>query len=472
MSGLITLIIGNQHTQVEGADKRTLKVLDEATSYKVEGYFFSWAYKSRRWDGAEHLLKQRAAGVSFPSGLLDDVIDALTACRQEFKLDDRRVTQPVIEYEWNDEIKPRKYQTRAINAFVKHGFGILKMPVRSGKTKTAARILYLLRQRSVFLVPSKTLLYQTIESLQECFPNETIGQIGGGKWDVQNITVSTTQSLVAARKGKKEKKALYKELIENSGVVVFDECHHLTGKAWCDVMMDFQGRYRLGLSATPLLENTKEVAKGVIWLKAACGPIRADVNMSEMIEQGWLVRPTFMLYRVEAPEGFAKTKWSQGLMDKLIFFNDSRNELIAKLAREWVRRGKLVLIVSRRLEQVDLLHRKLPKSGYIIGEVNQDEREEKLRDFATGRTPIMIGSIFKEGVDIPEIDVVINAEGGKDAKMTVQRLRNLTPYEGKTEAIVIDFMDMTNKFFATHSRARLKVYRSEPAFNINLTWKP
>jgi superfamily II DNA or RNA helicase len=467
VSGFITLSVGNQQTRVEGADKRVLKLLDEATMYKVEGYFFSWAYKTRRWDGAEHLLKQRANGVTFPTGLLDDVLAALHSYHCEVKVDDRRVSTLGLVYEWNDDIKPRKYQARAISSFMKHGFGILKMPIRSGKTKTAAKIIHLIQQRTVFIVPSKTLFHQTIASLQECFPKERIGQIGGGKWDVQNINVATTQSLVSARS---RKKPHYKELIERMGFIIFDECHHLTGKAWCQVMMDFKGRYRLGLSATPLLESRKEVAKGVIWLKASCGPIRADVNMSEMIEQGWLVRPTFKLYRIDTPEGYTKRGWSKGLMDKLIFFNDDRNERIAQLAREYARAGKRVLIVTRRLEQVDLLHNKLPNSGYIIGEVTQAERERRMREFTRGATPIMIGSIFKEGVDVPEIDVLINAEGGYDDKMTIQRLRNLTPFENKTEAVVIDFMDMTNKFFAKHSRARLKVYRSEPAFRIELQW--
>lgn len=465
MSGLITLIVGNQWTRVEGASPRILKVLDIATAYKVEGYYFSRAYRQRRWDGAEHLLKQRASGVSFPTGLLDDVVEVLNECGEEWRQRDERSALAPIVYEWNMDITPRVYQARCIKSFLAHGFGILKMPIRSGKTKTAARIIAHLCQRTVFLVPSKQLLGQTRDSLQECFPNERIGVVGDKQWDVQNITVVMVQSLVSARS---RKKPLYNELMNNTGFVIFDECHHLTGDAWCQVMMDFKARYRLGLSATPLIESRKEVAKGVIWLKAACGPIRADVNMSEMIELGWLVRPTFKLYKITEPEGFTDRGWSQGLGDKLVFFNDARNELICKLAREYAREGKLVLIVSRRLEQVALLHKKLPRSGFIIGEVPQDVRDARLREFTSGATPIMIGSIFREGVDVPEIDVVINAEGGYDNKMTIQRLRNLTPHPGKTEAVVIDFLDFTNKFFAKHSRARLKVYRSEPAFRIEL----
>jgi superfamily II DNA or RNA helicase len=104
----------------------------------------------------------------------------------------------------------------------------------------------------------------------------------------------------------------------------------------------------------------------------------------------------------------------------------------------------------------------------ITGLVNKAQRDKRLSDFSSGRTPIMIGTVFGEGVDIPEIDVVIVASGGQDEKQTMQNLRNLTPSPGKTEAIVIDFMDMSNKYFANHARSRLKVYRSEPEFRIKI----
>ena len=47
-------------------------------------------------------------------------------------------------------------------------------------------------------------------------------------------------------------------------------------------------------------------------------------------------------------------------------------------------------------------------------------------------------------------------------------MRNLTPHKNKTEAIFIDFIDKMNPYFHKHSRARLKMYKSEPEFKINI----
>ena len=81
---------------------------------------------------------------------------------------------------------------------------------------------------------------------------------------------------------------------------------------------------------------------------------------------------------------------------------------------------------------------------------------------------MLLGTVFAEGVDIPEVEVVINAEGGRDAKATMQRMRNMTVAEGKNRALLIDFMDEFNPYLQKHSMERLKVYRSIPEFNVEV----
>ena len=85
-----------------------------------------------------------------------------------------------------------------------------------------------------------------------------------------------------------------------------------------------------------------------------------------------------------------------------------------------------------------------------------------------GEYNVIVGSVIGEGVVIPTIEVVINAEGGKDIKNTIQRQRNLTISEGKKEAVLIDFMDEMNKIFRKHSKERLDVYQEEDAFTVTV----
>ena len=80
---------------------------------------------------------------------------------------------------------------------------------------------------------------------------------------------------------------------------------------------------------------------------------------------------------------------------------------------------------------------------------------------------ILISTVVNEGVNIPSMDVIIMAGGGKSNKLTVQRVgRALRKAEGKETAKIIDFYDNDNGILLRHSKARLKTYRKEEEFQI------
>ena len=104
----------------------------------------------------------------------------------------------------------------------------------------------------------------------------------------------------------------------------------------------------------------------------------------------------------------------------------------------------------------------------LSGKVKGDERKSKLLGFKARRCRVLVGNIFGEGLDVPQVDVVINAEGGKSRKRTIQRMRNLTPSPGKTYVKVIDFLDFQEPHLLAQSRARVKAYKAEDAFDIRM----
>lgn len=493
---MVRLIINNQTVSVVGADRRVMAALELATSFRVAGAYFSEAYRRKRWDGREHLMTfNQRYGYRAPIGLLEEIVTVLNDNKIKFKMNTKgkRKQTEIIEFNWNKKIKLRKYQKRAVKSILEEkkkrgtlkGVGILNLPIRSGKTKTAAAVINELGARTLFVVTSNTLLYQSKESLEDSLGVE-VGIIGDSIWEEQTVTVAMAQTLSAAKggpretvdpkTGKKAKKILKRDprftaLIGKYDLIIFDECHHLTSELWHKTMLDFDAPYRIGLSATVFFENTNEHEKGVIWLKACCGNIRSKVSTSFLIEKGWLMRPLIKIYQVAEPGNLQEQKWSQKLHADAIFLNRYRNRKICKLAAKYVKRGLRVLIVSSRLEQVAALRTRLERIGVdhdaVTGSTSVSDRNDKIKQFSSGECPVLIGTVFKEGVDIPEIEVVINAEGGKDVKMTIQKMRNLTPHHGKTEAIYIDFNDTMNPYFEKHSKARLKAYEAEPAFTLS-----
>lgn len=484
------LILDNRLITLEGVHISVIKAIKEVTSYLVAGHRFAPSFKSGFWDGRTHLLTfSEKRGYTVPIGMLEDVAEVLKEWKVDYDVVDlRKVHTERRKINWNENIQLRNYQLEAVLSVTRDirkarlfGNGIIKMPIRSGKTKTAARIISILGHSTLFIVPSQMLLYQTISSLEEALCTE-IGIIGDSEFDPKFITVATAQTLTLLRGRRYKDKhgkwktvprdPRYADLIKRIDVIIADEFHHFKGTGeWHKTIQDFDARFKIGLSATALLDNKREQSMGVIWLKASCGPIRIDVPSSRLIKDGFLMRQNVLVYPIRKPDNIAHMKWSQTLRRRGIVANEYRNDRIAALAHQFAHRMK-VLVVSNSLEQiqmiVDALESRGAQYGVVVGKHQKHKRQEVIDDYLSGDFNILIGTVFGEGIDIPEIECVINAEGGRDAKATIQRMRNMTIAEGKTEATLIDFMDHTNSYFTKHSKERLKVYRSESEFSVTV----
>jgi superfamily II DNA or RNA helicase len=485
----VILRYDNRHVFIQGADLSTLRRLEAVTSYRVAGYMYSPGYKAGWWDGREHLLKNSAKlGWHAPVGLLQDIINELERLEIETKLrDERKLHGERRHIVFSDGGRPlRPYQQRAVKAVTVKakglpwfGRGIIKMPIRSGKTKTSAKLISMFGVRTLFIVPSQMLMYQTVKSFEEAFPEEHIGMVGDGVWNPRFVTVATVQTLHKMRGRKKdgEKPAVprdvrYQELVSNTDLVIADEVHHFAGGGeWHKVLQDFDSIFKVGLSATAFLDSESEQERGVIWLKATCGDVQIDIPTSLLIEQGFLMKQNVRMYTMREPKTIATMKWSQTLRERAITGNEARNKKVAEFATLYSKDMK-VLIVSNRLEQIGKISQILldygTKHETVTGKDKQDAREDKVAGFLSGEYNVLVGTVFGEGVDIPAVEVVVNAEGGADVKNTIQRMRNMTVSEGKKMAILIDFMDLMNPYFEKHSLARLATYQSESAFDVEV----
>ncbi len=523
----VRLILDYRHVTIQRVTPKTIAALEKVTSYLVAGYFFAPAYKARRWDGREHLLVLRKGRYQAPIGLLGVIKQTLRARGVQFEVKRRRQEIPKRHFIWNDEIVLRDYQNAAVDAFCskpERGRGIISMPIRSGKTKVAAAITERLCTRTIFIVPSAMLLHQAAASLRESLVGTEIGMIGDSRWSEGDVTVATVQTLTRLRGGtlhqcsgnrtrdesgnwiktkhpktgkirgtydkalarcgrkrcdgahgfRSKRDPRYEDLINSYGFAIFDECHHLKAEAWRKVMLDFQVLYRLGLSATAFLESKKEQERGVIWLRGCCGPERFKVETSDLIERGFLMRQHVEMYRVAKPKAYGEP-WSGDLRNRCILENVHRNRGIAKITKRKLREGLNVMIVTGRLNQIRAVSDQLEARGIdhvaVTGRDSARQRADKVEAFKLGGVSVIIGTVFGEGVDIPEVECVIVGEGGTDAKATIQRMRNMTPSKGKTRCVLVDFWDDTNKYFRKHSRSRLKTYQSESAFVVRKMWE-
>ena len=156
--------------------------------------------------------------------------------------------------------------------------------------------------------------------------------------------------------------------------------------------------------------------------------------------------------------------------DKNILENDDRNQKIINVAKKYEAEGKSVLITVTRVKKHGrVLLEALPSARFMSGACNSSEREKILKDFKEKKFHILISTVVNEGVNIPAMDVIVLAGGGKSDKMTIQRVgRVLRKADGKNEAVIIDFFDKDRSILQKHSQSRLRLYKKEEQYEIEI----
>lgn len=476
------LLLDNRNVYLESVPKRVIKALSKRFSYRIAGAQYASSFQSGNWDGRKHLVTMLSDGrLRAPAGLATEIATMLSDWGNEFEfLDARRYSDERFDFCFDESIL-RPYQMQAVDLLTTargplktKGRGIIKLPPRAGKTLIGAAVIARFGVRTLFVVPAQFLLHQSVEAISKALGIE-VGFIGDGEWRPGPVTVTTIQSLLAKRNGGTKAsppEPEYAELMQSCDLVIIDEHHHMEGDQWRRVIQDSMAPYKIGLSATVFLDHEKECELGVIWLHAVAGDILLDISVSELIEQGYLVRPDIWLCPIREPVFSAARGWSQRLQKQAIFENPHRNDRIVRFASQLVGDGRRPVIIANRHSQVFALQEGLHEAGLsvglIVGQTKRTDRESIVEAFRRRKIDILLGTVFGEGVDIPEIDAVIVAEGGAGVKQTYQRLRCMTPHKNKTDSIVIDFMDLMHPYFSRHSLDRLSVYESERAFSVKI----
>jgi superfamily II DNA or RNA helicase len=106
-------------------------------------------------------------------------------------------------------------------------------------------------------------------------------------------------------------------------------------------------------------------------------------------------------------------------------------------------------------------------SIFLSGKDTTVKRREVMDDIRSGRLRHLIGtSIADEGLDMPILDALTLAGGGRSTTKVYQRIgRVLRPFAGKTDALVADFRLKQEEKINKHAGRRANVYRKELHFN-------
>ncbi|MFA4641177.1 DEAD/DEAH box helicase [Pyrococcus kukulkanii] len=430
------ILRGSAKVKVERADPRVYFQIYNLLSFRKD---------FGKWDKAESLYDPYTN--TFPVGLLPRVKKFLNSKGYRVRIKDERVVEgEPLNSEWNKNYELRRYQKKAVKLAIKEKMGVLALPVGSGKTIVGLRIIHEIDKSALIIVHTKELLYQWAEKVEEVLGIKA-GVVGDNKWQEGLITVAMIQTLLSRG---------VEKLQNRYAVVLFDECHRTSAaEKFYQVGISLPQVYRFGLSATPWRRLRGEEMK----IEGVVGPIIYEVKAEDLIKEGFLAKPKFEVIEYESNMPALADKYKE-LYEEAIMENEDRNRAIVEKAVELAKQGHRVLIDVKRIDHGEILVKMLREKGINAEFLSSQSpnRWEILEKFKTGEIPVLVSTLLKEGVDIPEISAIILAGGGKSDVMTIQTIgRALRPKAGG-EAVIVDVKD-TDPLLFTHFLERQKALK-------------
>ena len=391
--------------------------------------------------------------VILPRGCLGDIKEFLISKSIHFEVIDYTYGGQTIEANFNGELTTQ--QSEALSSLLQHNTGVVSATTGFGKTVLAASLIAERKINTLIIVNRTQLLKQWIEQLSTFLqiPAIEIGQIGGGKNNVSgNIDIATIQSL--------NHNGQIKSFITQYGQVIVDECHHISAFSFENMLKQIRAKYVHGLTATPI---RKDGLHPIIFMQ--CGPILYKVDGKSQAK----VRP-YIHSLTRRNTNFISSSVELNDIYKEIVHDDERNMLLFNDTLENLEEGRFPLILTERIEHVEILTRLF--QGFskniivLAGNLSKKEREHNLQQLAslpkdTERLVIATGKYIGEGFDHAPLDTLllpmpISWKG--TLQQYVGRLHRL--YETKQEIRVYDYVDYKVDLLQKMFEKRLVGYKS------------
>lgn len=359
---MVTIRFDNTWAYIEG-DPAARMVVQDYLTYRPEGFQYMKAYKNKRWDGWKSLY--HVGQNRFPAGLTQDVATLLRSERFEVEILDTRqipLADPLLANLNGPAVKMMDHQLEAILRIQQATRGVVHHPVGAGKSVVIVGATVALAVPTLVLVQRKELLRQQYDQFVALLPDDkdVVGMVGDGVWNPRPITVATIQTL-AGRLRKLETMADMQKWLKQWNAVLIDECHHLPADTYAMLLRNLDNAYwRIGLSATPHRSGKKEQELSVTGLT---GPIISAYEQTEGIEMGRLVpADVFLIDPGDYPKARGKYTYADELRDGVVE-NDSRNELIVKLAEAFGEQGP-TMVLTERIAHGKALRQLLLEAGH------------------------------------------------------------------------------------------------------------
>ena len=374
-----------------------------------------------------------------PFGYLSRLEQFLIQNNIKYSIINKNASVP-LKINKTDDLNLYDYQQEAVDDVLKHDNGILISPAGSGKTRMAMEIIGKRNQKTLWLTNNLTLLAQSKRVFKQ-FYNNKVGEISGGKVNIQEVTFATVQTLSNVDLTK------YKD---TWGMIVVDEVHRVAGgptkvMQFYKVLSNLNAKYKYGITAT-LFEQPKDISMTPIFL---IGEKLHEVS-SDDIERVTAKHILHKLHTKESDEYLNpdKTIDYNKLLDFLINDEERNINIVSSL---FFNKDRHNLVLSSRNEHLKTLSEYLNNLGVknhvLIGTTKNEDREEMLEDFKQGKVNFILSNyqLAKEGLDLPIADTLHMVLPMREKKTIIQSAGRVErTYPGKVDSKVYDYVDMNH----------------------------
>jgi superfamily II DNA or RNA helicase len=409
-----------------------------------------------------------------PRGCKDDLDKLFTDLKIPVNYIDNTNSGRSINIEFTGVL--RKEQSESLDTLLENETGVLCATTAFGKTVVAIGLIAARKVNTLILVDRTSLVAQWKKRLHDFLTinekiswnikqksvnkvQDIVGQIGSGK-DTANgiIDIALIQSL--NRCGE------IKDCVKNYGMIIVDECHHVSAFSFEQVLKTATAKYVYGLTATPI---RKDGHHPIIFMQ--CGSIRYK---DDVLEQT-LKRPFdhFVIPRftsLKSPLSKDDINLSINDLYNEIVTNESRNQMITADVISCFESGRNCLVLTERTEHAyklaNALKEKLPGVMVLTGSMKRAERLsiiEQIAQMPYERQIILVatGRYIGEGFDEPRLDTLfltmpISWKG--TLQQYAGRLHRL--HDKKYEVQIFDYIDISVKMLEKMYQKRLNGYAS------------
>lgn len=465
---------GMLYIEKNGLSQRALNTLKRYAAFKNPAFYKAQAMristygKSRIISCADDFENYLA----LPRGCEDEVMQTFNELKVKQKIKDETNSGKDINVEFNGTLQ--REQQEALEALLIHDHGVLSAATAFGKTVIGANLISVRKVNTLVLVHRQQLLSQWRERLEQfLIINESmpelprkrgrkkeqnlIGHLGAGKDRLSSIVdIAIMQSVNIGGK--------VKEAINNYGMIIVDECHHIPAITFEQILKQATAKYVYGLTATP---SRPDGHHPIIFFY--CGPIRFSVDAKKQAEkrpfEHYLI-PRFTAFKM----GWGKDESEPTIQEikSNLISDEVRNQLIIDDVINCYQKGRNSLILTGRVAHVDdlgeMLRKWIPnviclkggmgvkKTSSMMNEINSIPDTESFVLVATG-------SYIGEGFDEARLDTLFLA-------MPIAWKGTLQQYAGrlhrfsehKKDVQIYDYVDIHVKMLEKMYGKRLKGY--------------